>query len=162
VVIGSVAVQEGKGLSLLLSISQYFSHNIHPVMGVVFLVGAWAAILSSLLGVWQAVPLIFADAVTSLKRQTVSLQDLPNTQAYKIGLWVLALVPMLSLVMSFKEIQKLYSLVGAFFMPILALTLLWLNNKYVNQEFKNSAWINGALVLVCLFFVATSFYKWLG
>jgi len=162
VIIGSVAVQEGKGLSLLLSISQYFSHNIHPVMGVVFLVGAWAAILSSLLGVWQAVPLIFADAVTSLKRQTVSLQDLPNTQAYKIGLCILALVPMLSLVMSFKEIQKLYSLVGAFFMPILALTLLWLNNKYVSQEFKNGAWINGALALVFLFFVATSFYKWLG
>jgi len=131
-------------------------------MGVVFLVGAWAAILSSLLGVWQAVPLIFADAVTSLKRQTVSLQDLPNTQAYKIGLWVLALVPMLSLVMSFKEIQKLYSLVGAFFMPILALTLLWLNNKYVSQEFKNGAWINGALALVFLFFVATSFYKFMG
>ncbi len=104
----------------------------------------------------------FADAVTSLKRQTVSLQDLPNTQAYKIGLCVLALVPMLSLVMSFKEIQKLYSLVGAFFMPILALTLLWLNNKYVNQEFKNGAWINGALALVFLFFVATSFYKFMG
>ncbi len=160
--IGSVAVQDGKGLSLLLSISQYFSHNIHPYMGVCFLVGAWAAIFSSLLGVWQAVPLIFADIVQSFKLGNVALQDLPNTKAYRYGLCVLAFVPMLALVMSFKDIQKLYSLVGAFFMPILALTLLWLNNKYVNKEFKNSVWLNVALSLVFLFFVASIFYKWVG
>ena len=162
VVIGSVAVQDGKGLSLLLSVSQYFSNNIHPAMGLCFLVGAWAAIFSSLLGVWQAVPLIFADAFHSLKGKPLALKALPNTSPYKVWLLLLALVPMLTLVMSFKEIQKLYSIVGAFFMPILALTLLWLNNKYVSKDFKNSTAINLALWAVFLFFVLASIYKWLG
>jgi Mn2+/Fe2+ NRAMP family transporter len=161
VIIGSVAVQEGKGLNLLLSISEYFSQSIHPGMGGLFLVGAWAAIFSSLLGVWQAVPLIFADAFHSLKGQPKLLSVLPSTTAYKAWLVALALVPILSLVMSFKEIQKLYSVVGALFMPILALTLLWLNNKYVSGTFKNTVWLNGALVTVLGFFVFASIYKWL-
>ncbi len=161
VIIGSVAVQEGKGLNLLLSVSEYFSHHIHPFMGGLFLVGAWAAIFSSLLGVWQAVPLIFADGFHSLKGESRSLKVLPESTAYKAWLVALALVPILSLVMSFKEVQKLYSVVGAFFMPILALTLLWLNNKHVTANFKNSILLNSALVLVLVFFVFASLYKWL-
>ncbi len=161
VVIGSVAVQEGKGLSLLLSVSQYFSNTVHPYMGMLFLVGAWAAIFSSLLGVWQAVPLIFADAVHCLAGDKIELKKLPNTRPYKLWLCVLALVPMLALVMPFKDIQKLYSVVGAFFMPILALTLLWLNNKHVSSEFKNGLLLNISLLVVLLFFVATMIYKWL-
>ena len=162
VIIGSVAVQDGKGLSLLLSVSQYFSQTIHPVMGVCFLLGAWAAIFSSLLGVWQAVPLIFADAFHSLKQEKIPLNELPKTRPYKSWLWLLALVPMLSLVMPFKEIQKLYSVVGAFFMPILALSLLWLNNKHVTEKFKNGKWLNLSLVLVFLFFAMATLYKWWG
>ncbi|GAA6134383.1 Nramp family divalent metal transporter [Oceaniserpentilla sp. 4NH20-0058] len=160
VVIGSVAVQNGKGLSLLLSVSQYFSNTVHPFLGGLFLVGAWAAIFSSLLGVWQAVPLIFADAVHSLKGDKMSLNALPNTRLYKIWLVVLAVVPMLALVMPFKEIQKLYSVVGAFFMPILAMTLLWLNNKHVSTEFKNGFLLNVALIVVLFFFVFAMIYKW--
>lgn len=160
VVIGSVAVQNGKGLSLLLSVSQYFSNTVHPFLGGLFLVGAWAAIFSSLLGVWQAVPLIFADAVHSVKGDKIALNALPNTQPYKIWLVVLAVVPMLALVMPFKEIQKLYSVVGAFFMPILAMTLLWLNNKHVGTEFKNGFLLNVALIVVLFFFVFTMIYKW--
>jgi len=161
VIIGSVISQEGKGLNLLLSVSEYFSHHIHPLMGGLFLVGAWAAIFSSLLGVWQAVPLIFADAFHSLKGESRALKVLPESGAYKAWLVALALVPILSLVMSFKEIQKLYSVVGALFMPILAITLLWLNNKYVTANFRNSNWLNGALVTVLVFFIFASIYKWL-
>lgn len=160
VIIGSVAVQQGKGLSLLLSISQYFTEEIHPIMGVLFLVGSWAAIFSSLLGVWQAVPLIYADAVHSFKGVKVSLNQLPKSSSYKLWLGVLATVPMLSLEIPFKEIQKLYSVVGALFMPILALTLLWLNNKKVSSQFKNNTITNFALILVFIFFLATMLYKY--
>lgn len=161
VIIGSVAVQQGKGLSLLLSISQYFTQQINPLMGILFLVGAWAAIFSSLLGVWQAVPLIYADAVHSFKGTKISLKELPNSFSYKLWLALLAVVPMLSLEIPFKEIQKLYSVVGAFFMPILALTLLWLNNQKVSSGFKNNALTNIALVLVFIFFVSATLYKYL-
>ncbi|MEM7182358.1 MAG: Nramp family divalent metal transporter [Spirochaetota bacterium] len=158
-IIGSVAVQEGKGLSLLLSISQYFSQNIHPLLGSFFLFAAWAAIFSSMLGVWQSVPLIFADAYYKIKQRNFALEDLPHTSAYKGWLVTLAVVPMFSLVFSFQEMQKLYSLIGSLFMPILAFTLLYLNNKYISKEFKNSTFINVCLALVFLFFVATGLYK---
>jgi len=160
VIIGSVAVQQGKGLSLLLSISQYFTQQINPLMGILFLVGAWAAIFSSLLGVWQAVPLIYADAVHSFKGIKIPLNQLPKSFSYKLWLGLLAILPMLSLEIPFKEIQKLYSVVGAFFMPILALTLLWLNNRQVDSEFKNSLVTNIGLILVTIFFVAASLYKY--
>ena len=130
-------------------------------MGVCFLVGAWAAIFSSLLGVWQAVPLIYADAVHSFKGIKIPLKQLPNSSSYKLWLCLLAILPMLSLEIPFKEIQKLYSVVGAFFMPILALTLLWLNNRHVNSEFKNNSLNNVSLILVFVFFVATTMYKWM-
>lgn len=161
VMIGSIAVQEGKGLSLLLSISEYFSQQLHPLLGLSFLVGAWAAIVSSMLGVWQAVPLLFADAVYSLKKKAViySPVQLESTKAYRLGVLVLATVPMLSLYFSFKEVQKLYSFVGAFFMPVLALTLLWLNNKVVKPEFKNTVWLNVMLLLVFFFFAFVSILK---
>ena len=162
VIIGSAAVQEGKGLSLLLSISQYFSSNVHPAVGMAFLFGAWAAIVSSLLGVWQAVPLIFADSFYNLKHTPRSLKALPQSNAYRIWLGLLAIVPMLSLFMSFKEIQKLYSFVGAFFMPVLALCLLWLNNRYITPTFKNSLAINVSLILVLIFFTGSSLLKWFG
>lgn len=162
VIIGSVAVQEGKGLGLLLSVSQYFSQNVHEILGLLFLVGAWAAIISSMLGVWQAVPYLFTDAMLSLSERTrgdrASIQY-ESHRFYRFGVLFLTLVPLLSLVMPFKEIQKLYSFVGALFMPVLAITLLWLNNKWVTAEFRNSQWINIMLICVFLFF---AFVPWIG
>lgn len=150
VIIGAAASQQGKGLGLLLSISDYFDQHIANGVGGVFLLGAWAAIFSSMLGVWQAVPLMFADAFYGLKHQTST--NLEKSQAYRFWMCVLAIVPMASLMFSFKEMQKLYSLVGAWFMPILALTLLYLNNRKVSTEFKNPWPVNGALAVVFVFF----------
>lgn len=165
VVIGSVAVQEGKGLSLLLSISDYFSQNIHPLLGLCFLFGSWAAIISSMLGVWQAVPYLFADAMASLRQVSTAQEHkavaLETTLAYRIGVLFLTFVPMISLYFSFKDVQKLYSFIGAFFMPVLALTLLWLNNRAVKPAFKNPPWLNVALVLVFVFFASLTLAKFL-
>lgn len=160
VIIGSIAVQEGKGLSLLLSISEYFTQHVHPIMGICFILGAWAAIFSSLLGVWQAVPMIFADVVEGIKGNGTAINDLKRTRAYVFWLCVLAVVPMLALTMSFKEIQKLYSVVGALFMPILAVTLIWLNTRHVSNSLKNNHWVNLALVVICAFFLGSAVYKW--
>jgi len=150
VIIGAAAAQQGKGLGLLLGISDYFNQHIANGVGSVFLLGAWAAIFSSMLGVWQAVPLMFADAFYGLKAKTVT--DLEASHAYRVWMCVLAFVPLASLMFSFKEMQKLYSLVGAWFMPILALTLLYLNNRRVSAEFKNPWPVNAALAIVFVFF----------
>jgi uncharacterized membrane protein YGL010W len=65
----------------------------------------------------------------------------------------MALVPMLSLDISFKDIQKLYSVVGALFVPVLAIALLWLNReRFVSNTYMNSKLTNIALVVVLFFF----------
>ena len=105
VVIGAAVVQQGKGLNLLLDISEYFSAQVHPALGVFFLVGAWAAIFSSLLGVWQVIPQVFADCMYALRGKPVELEAITKTRAYVFWLLVMALVPILSLEHSFKEVQ---------------------------------------------------------
>jgi hypothetical protein len=153
VIIGAAVAKQDKGLSLLLDISNYFSSSVHPALGVIFLVGAWAAIFSSLLGVWQVIPQVFADCVYALKHRDVSPEAVDQSRMYYIWLLVMALVPMLSLDLSFKDVQKLYSVVGALFVPVLAMALLWLNReRFVSNTFMNSKLTNIALMIVLFFF----------
>lgn len=158
VIIGAAVAQQGKGLNLLLDISNYFSSSVHPALGVIFLVGAWAAIFSSLLGVWQVIPQVFADCVYALKHKDVSPEAVDQSRMYYLWLLVMVLVPMLSLDLSFKDVQKLYSVVGALFVPVLAMALLWLNReRFVSHAFMNSKFTNIALVIVLLFFSYVGF-----
>ena len=50
-------------------------------------------------------------------------------------LFAIAIVPMLGLPMRFMEVQKLYAVLGAMFIPLLAVVLLALNSRRV--------WVNG-------------------
>ena len=48
-----------------------------------------------------------------------------------------------------------YGVLGAFFMPFLAVTLLWiLNTDRVPREWRNKAWSNVLMVLCALAFAA--------
>lgn len=153
VIIGAYAHQTSKGLGLLLGIYTYFSNEHSPLLAYCFLFGAWAAIFSSLLGVWQAVPQIFADCFYQLRGQTHELPELTRSKAYRAWLLVLALLPLLSLNMSFKDAQQLYSIVGAFFMPILAAALLYLNRaRFVAPLYRNNRFGRAALIVVFVFF----------
>ena len=86
--------------------------------------GAWCAVFSSLLGVWQAIPILFADLWYSLFGSEASPREAglrsPAARAYLIGISTL---PALGLFFSFQAVQKLYAIVGAWFMPILAVLL---------------------------------------
>ena len=48
---------------------------------------------------------------------------------YRIYLYALALVPMLGLGGEFREVQKAYAVMGAAFLPLLAVALLLLNGR---------------------------------
>ena len=85
------------------------------VVGVVrdFLLALFlAAVFSSLLGVWQAVPYLFADTWGQLRlsepgERHGATDAIDTSLAYRGYLAVLALVPMAGLFFSFREIQKL-------------------------------------------------------
>lgn len=119
------------GSQIALEIAGSIEDAVGPYGRWIFLIGFWGAVFTSMLGVWQGVPYIFADTVNILRfgwlvRSTVGT-DSPFYRGYVL---LIALPPMTLLL--FDEpvwIVLIYSIAGAFFMPFLAATLLYLNNR---------------------------------
>ena len=155
VIIGSTTPIDGKGAGLLAALADRLGETLGGPGRVVFLIGAWAAIASSLLGVWQSVPYLFSDA---WHQGTVVDAESPTYRGY---LYALAIIPTAGLFIPFREVQKLYAIVGAAFMPLLALSLLWLNGReaWVGPKFKNGITSQVALACVLGFFLFAAWIK---
>jgi Mn2+/Fe2+ NRAMP family transporter len=153
VIIGSTVVVSGSGADLIVSLGARLEERVGSHGRWLFLVGAWSAVFSSLLGVWQAVPYLFADAVRLLKRSGAEVST--RSRAYRGYLIALATVPTLGLFMSFRQLQKTYAVVGALFVPLLALALLAMNDRtaWVGKDLRNGWVARIALLLVLVFFV---------
>lgn len=159
VIIGSTVTVEGRGTGLIINLAKSLQGSLGDIGKWLFLVGAFFAIFSSLLGVWQAVPYLFADVMRHLKTgapaasgERTPLDKLDNTANYRWFQIALAFIPMVSLWVSFKEVQKFYAIVGTFFMPFLALALLYFNNRKDMAEDKSGWFINLLLVATLVFF----------
>ena len=159
VIIGSSVEIEGRGATLIVDLSNSLGGTTGPAGKWIFLAGAAGAVFSSLLGVWQAVPYLFADTWTLLRsdREETGEPRLPLTKdtiAYRGYLAAIALIPMAGLFFSFREIQKFYAIIGAWFIPMLVLVLLVLNGRgdWVGERFINRPLTVAALVAVLLFF----------
>lgn len=168
VIIGSRISVTGSGANLLIALADSLEQELGAGVRWLFLIGAFCGIFSSLLGVWQAVPYLFADlwyllrhGASDAARQSPA--TLRTTPAYRHFMSVLALVPVIGLLVSFKEIQKYYAVIGACFMPLLALSLLWLNgqSRWLGQA-RNGWLAVGALTLTLIFFSASAGLKWFG
>jgi len=161
VVIGSsLGPIEGGGATLVVKIAEQLEAmlgNSGFVLKWAFLIGAWAAVFSSLLGVWQSIPYLFAD-LWQLMRSGQQLGTRINTRSrpYQSYLYGIALVPMIGLVgVGFQTMQKVYAVAGALFIPMLAVVLLVLNGRsqWVGQRHKNSLVTLLVLVGALLLFV---------
>jgi Mn2+/Fe2+ NRAMP family transporter len=161
VIIGSTIKIDGSGATLIVTLSERLAEPLGPLGKWMFLIGAAGAVFSSLLGVWQAVPYLFADTVTLLQQRPdtkahstrprgVDTQSLP----YRAYLAAIAIVPILGLFQSFQEIQKLYAIVGASFIPFLTFGLLMLNGRpdWVGSQFKNRPLTVVTLLVILIFF----------
>jgi Mn2+/Fe2+ NRAMP family transporter len=157
VIIGSRVKVSGSGDTVALTLADQLAGALGPVGKYAFLLGFWGAVFTSLLGVWQGVPYMFADFLQLRrrgKRSNIESADLRATPAYRFYLLALAVLPISLLWLKVQLVQYVYGIVGAFFMPFVALTLLLLNNRLrlVGREFKNSWIINLVLVLTLAFF----------
>jgi Mn2+/Fe2+ NRAMP family transporter len=116
-----------------------FGSDIALVARSVFLIGLWAAVFTSTLGVWQGVPYLFADFLRTLRKQTHAIDEASWT--YRGYLLYLAIPPMLFLVFDRPVwIIKLYTLTGGLFMPFLAASLLWLTTRRTTMGALRSRW----------------------
>jgi Mn2+/Fe2+ NRAMP family transporter len=161
VVIGSTVETEGQGADLLVALANSLSQPLGLTGKWLFLTGAFCAIFSSLLGVWQAVPYLFADVwrLFFSKRLHPLSNQIMQTKPYRVYLILITFVPMIGLWMSFKEVQKLYAVIGALFMPLLAIAILMLNKKKLGAH-QNKPLTVTLLYATILFFGAMAWLKW--
>jgi Mn2+/Fe2+ NRAMP family transporter len=154
-IVGSTVHVEGEGTQLLVALSDQLGTVLGPTGKWLFLIGTFGTVFSSLLGVWQAAPYIFADGwrlLTSPAGAPVSVDT--RARPYRVFLVLLAVVPMIGLFSSFREMQKLYTVIGAYVFPLLALALLVFNGRtaWVGPRLKNRPVTAIALVGVLVFF----------
>ena len=141
----------------LLDLATVLDNRYGDAAGTVFLVGFGAAAMSSLVGVWNGVSLMFADFVAHVRGLGA---DHPDARAggryYKAYVLWLTIPPITMLYLG-KPVYLIlvYGVLGAFFMPFLAVTLLWLlNSDRVPREWRNKLHSNLALGLCALAFAA--------
>ncbi|BET68417.1 Nramp family divalent metal transporter [Opitutales bacterium ASA1] len=157
---------DASGNALILALAARLGEILGPFGRMCFLVGFWCSVFTSLLGVWQGVPYLFADSLAQMRRRSVPEpasasatappRDGPATRstAYRVFLGFLAFPPLLLLFYrSPLAIVVMYAIAGAFFMPFLAGVLLVMNNRRAwVGSLKNGPVINALLVLSLVLF----------
>ncbi|MFE9299950.1 Nramp family divalent metal transporter [Streptomyces sp. NPDC006856] len=129
-----------------------------------FLVGFFAASFSSLIGVWHGVSLMFADFVERFRAPAAPGEEhagpavadrQQRSLPFRAYLLWLTFPPMALLWLDRPfGLVIAYGVLGAFFMPFLALTLIWLlNASRTPREWRNGWVSNGMLALSGLLFV---------
>ena len=159
VVVGSTVEIEGGGAGLLVDLGNRLESSLGASMRWLFLIGAWGAVMSSLLGVWQSVPYLFSDLWGMLSGDSSESPAAVDTSClpYRGFLVFLALSSIAGLLSSFVQIQKIYAVLGALFIPMLALVLLILNSRedLVGEDYSNG--LTTRLVLAATLVLFLSF-----
>ncbi|MFD8589492.1 Nramp family divalent metal transporter [Streptomyces sp. NPDC059637] len=169
----NIALAEGdRGL---LDLDTVLEERFGAVTAKLFLVGFFATSFSSLIGVWHGVSLMFADFVDRLRRERTGTAGAGEAVAGPVGtsaaevaegrresspvfraylLWLT--FPPIALLFLDKPFGLViaYGVLGAFFMPFLALTLVWLlNSSRTPAEWRNGILSNAMLAAAGLLFL---------
>jgi Mn2+/Fe2+ NRAMP family transporter len=163
VIIGSQLGDLGAtGAGLIVKVADTLETKM-GAMGLVFrwafLIGAWGAVFSSLLGVWQSVPYLFTDFWALLLRrdsQSVRVKIDTKSVVYRAHLAAIATIPISGLYLfNFSLAMKVNGMVGAVFIPMLAVALLMLNGraKLIGRASRNSPLTTLLLITTLIVFI---------
>ena len=163
VIIGS-RVNLEKGPLVALELAGQLEQVMGPIGRWIFLGGFWGAVFSSLLGVWQSVPYLCADFVAIRKGLSAEARDrldFTKTAGYRAYLFAIAIVSLPVLWLGVQQVQLAYAILGALFVPLLAVTLLIMNNRseWVGTAYRNGPLTNIVLVAVLVFFAGLGIWK---
>jgi Mn2+/Fe2+ NRAMP family transporter len=147
-----VAITDAQAVPLM---AQTLGDILGPLGAWAYSIGFWAAVFASLLGVWQSVPYLYADFYGIVKklspeerRKVVEVTSTP----YRIALLWVSLVP-IPFAFTGRPIAVIvtYTIVGSLFVPFLAATLLYLNNRVAwTRAVPHNRWATNALLVVIL------------
>ncbi len=153
--IGSGQVIEGKAGVMLLANS--LQNILGPIGFWIFSLGFWSAIFSSLLSFYDAIPYLFADSMRLMKNKEE--KKLRISKYYKWFQLFCVFPPMVLLVLQKPFFLILsYSVLGAFFMPFIALMILIIGNSKKLGALRNKWWDNLVMVLIFLTMIIVSFW----
>lgn len=125
----------------------------------VYSIGFWAAVLASLFGVWQIIPRVFADCYSLVrsfdaKKREAALKT--GSRQFRVALTFMALVSLPSVLAGRPLLIVItFTILGSVFIPFLAATFLYLNNR-VNWPSRiphNQPATNAVLISVLLIFL---------
>jgi hypothetical protein len=156
VIVGQSVKLEGEGTSMLIVLSDRLGEELGPTGKWLFLAGTFGTVFSSLLGVWQAAPYLFAECWRLGVKRDANPVDM-TAPTYRWFLAALAVVPMVGLFASFRDVQQLYTFIGAYIFPTLALVLIVFNSRtaWVGERFKNHP------VTIVVLIGVLAFFTWL-
>ncbi|MDI3419547.1 Nramp family divalent metal transporter [Streptomyces luteolus] len=157
---GLALTQGDKGL---IDLGTILEERYGAATAKLFLIGFFATSFSSLIGVWHGVSLMFADFVGRLRGEgaggaavaEVATGERERSWAFRGYLLWLTFPPMALLWLDRPfGLVIVYGVLGAFFMPFLAATLIWLlNSSRTPGEWRNGWVSNGMLAAAGLLFV---------
>ncbi|MGX1796936.1 Nramp family divalent metal transporter [Streptomyces albidoflavus] len=144
----------------LVDLGDVLEQRFGSATATLFLVGFFATSFSSLIGVWHGVSLMFADFVERLRKEAVRAEAAEAGGAAEVAkgereksvpfraylLW-LTFPPMALLFLDQPfGLVLVYGVLGAFFMPFLAFTLIaLLNSRRTPDEWRNG-WLSNTML----------------
>ncbi|MER7624667.1 Nramp family divalent metal transporter [Streptomyces sp. NPDC126503] len=157
----SSGVALAKGDKGLLDLGKVLEDRYGTVTSKLFLIGFFATSITSLIGVWHGVSLMFADFVSRFREggaataEKVAAGVREKSLPFRGYLLWLTFPPMSLLFLDQPfGLVIVYGVIGAFFMPFLALTLVWLlNSSRTPREWRNGWLSNGVLGAAGLLFL---------
>jgi Mn2+/Fe2+ NRAMP family transporter len=177
VIASQINLDQGSSAKLVVNLAAKLKEIIGNTGSILFMLGAWAAVFSSLLGVWQSVPYMFTDFFNTFKRSNNTTPPTPdkvgirwagiqqsnheivNTKGlpYRVYLLAIAFVPMIGLGYQFVVIQKIYAVLGSLVIPFISLALLLLNRDKTLGDYKNKILTDVLLVSIVGLFIYLAF-----
>lgn len=156
----------------LIDLGKVLDDRFGPTTAKLFLVGFFATSFSSLIGVWHGVSLMFADFVERIRKERAGARTDDGSGAagtveevasgarersvpFRAYLLWLTFPPISLLFLDEPfGLVVVYGVLGAFFMPFLSLTLVWLlNSSRTPKEWRNGILSNVMLTAAGLLFI---------
>lgn len=160
VVSAGVAPEVMSGSSMVLAVAGQMGATLGEFAKWCFLIGFWGAVFSSMLGVWQGVPYLFADFVHEWRNTGDAKVIDTGSVPYRAYLAFLAVPPMI-LLWAGKPVWVvlIYSVAGAAFMPLLAGLLLYMNGLRDWVGPLRNRWLANLALLAALALFAALFIR---
>ncbi|RYL97419.1 divalent metal cation transporter [Sporolactobacillus sp. THM7-7] len=156
-----------RGNEGLVTLANMFGGEFGSPLYWMFLIAFWTTCFSSLLGIWNGIPYLFADFIYTIRaeKQHREKKMVSETDpAYRLYLLWLTFPPMILFAFGKPvELVIVFSVLGAVFMPFLAVTLLiLLNSKEMSPDARNKLVSNAVLFGSLILFVVMGIQELIG